>query len=251
MGKSSKQERMVSESMDRETRKLVDDLWERRIGRREFIKRAVYLGVGASLMGSVLGACGGEESGEGPGERVARLATENEDGEHPLNGQNISMTVLGIGGWLPSELAVNMAPMFNDFAKENYGYTVNFSFDEAPFASLFQKAASSLGTQSQEYNIIISDSQWLGALAEPGWIVQMNDFISSVPALQNVEWYSDIVRTTYMIYPENSDQIWGLPQEGDTAALYPAQGHAGGSGRTAGLPAAVRQGITTDLRRLR
>jgi multiple sugar transport system substrate-binding protein len=49
--------------------------------------------------------------------------------------------------------------------------------------------------------------------------VQLNDIIAQNPELQ-VEWYSDIVVDTYMKYPDGSDQLWGLPQEGDTIALF-------------------------------
>jgi len=140
--------------------------------------------------------------------------------DHPLAGRKIDMSVLGIAGWLPSSLGVNMSPMFNDYVKERYGYEVEFSFAEAPFSDLFQKAATSLATRSQEYNIIISDSQWIGALAEPGWILPMNDVIANSPNLKNLEWYSDTVPNTYMTYPDGSQDYWGLPQEGDTIALF-------------------------------
>jgi len=138
---------------------------------------------------------------------------------HPLAGQTIEMSILGIAGWLPSSLGVQMSPLFAEFAKERYGYDVSFTFQEAPFADLFQKAATSLATRSQEFNIIISDSQWLGALAQPGWIVQLNDIIAQNPELQ-IDWYSPVVVSTYMTYPDGSDQLWGLPQEGDTIALF-------------------------------
>src|SRR5690606_1024370 len=120
--------------------------------------------------------------------------------EHPLAGQTIEMNILGIAGWLPSSLAVEMSPLFAEYTKEKYGYDVKFGFAEAPFSDLFQKAATSLATRSQEYNIIISDSQWLGALARPGWILQLNDIIAQNPNLQ-LEWYSQTVVDTYMAYP--------------------------------------------------
>jgi multiple sugar transport system substrate-binding protein len=68
---------------------------------------------------------------------------------HPLAGQAIEMSILGIAGWLPSSLGVQMSPLFAEFAKERYGYDVSFTFAEAPFADLFQKAATSLATRSQ------------------------------------------------------------------------------------------------------
>lgn len=139
--------------------------------------------------------------------------------EHPLAGQTIEMNILGIAGWLPSSLAVEMSPLFAEYTKEKYGYDVKFGFAEAPFSDLFQKAATSLATRSQEYNIIISDSQWLGALARPGWILQLNDIIAQNPNLQ-LEWYSQTVVDTYMAYPDGTKNIWGLPQEADTIALF-------------------------------
>ncbi len=138
---------------------------------------------------------------------------------HPLAGKKIDMNILGIAGWLPSSLGVKMSPLFADYVKQRYGYDVSFGFAEAPFSDLFQKAATSLATKSQEYNIIISDSQWLGALAKPGWILKLNDIITKNKGLQ-LEWYSQTVIDTYMRYPDGSQDIWGLPQEGDTKALY-------------------------------
>jgi multiple sugar transport system substrate-binding protein len=138
---------------------------------------------------------------------------------HPLAGQSIQMNILGIAGWVPSSLGVKMSPLFADYVKEKYGYTVSFAFQEAPFSDLFQKAATSLATRSQEFNIIIADSQWLGAMAKPGWILQLNDTIAKNKNLQ-LDWYSKVVVDTYMTYPDGSDEIWGLPQEGDVEALY-------------------------------
>lgn len=138
---------------------------------------------------------------------------------HPLAGKKIDMNILGIAGWLPSSLGVKMSPLFADYVKQRYGYDVSFGFAEAPFSDLFQKAATSLATKSQEYNIIISDSQWLGALAKPGWILKLNDIISQNKGLQ-IPWFSQTVVDTYMRYPDGSSDIWGLPQEGDTIALY-------------------------------
>ncbi|EEW25253.1 ABC transporter substrate-binding protein [Rhodobacter ferrooxidans] len=138
---------------------------------------------------------------------------------HPLAGQKIEMNILGIAGWGPSSLGVAMSPLFAEYVKAKYDYDVTFQFQEAPFADLFQKAATSLATKSQEFNIIISDSQWLGALAQPGWILNLNEIIKANPNLQ-LEWYSKAVVDTYMTYPDGSDQIWGLPQEGDVEALF-------------------------------
>ena len=90
--------------------------------------------------------------------------------DHPLAGQTFDMTILGIGGWLPSSLGVEMAQeLFAPYAQENFGYSVNFSFSEAPFSQLFQKAAASLATRSNEFNIIIATaSGWARSPSRAG-----------------------------------------------------------------------------------
>ncbi|PKP74539.1 MAG: sugar ABC transporter substrate-binding protein [Alphaproteobacteria bacterium HGW-Alphaproteobacteria-6] len=168
------------------------------VSRRSALRSGIALGT-AAIVGSM----------------PTRLLAE----DHPLKGQKIDMTILGIAGWGPSSLGVAMSPLFAEYVKAKYGYDVTFAFQEAPFSDLFQKAATSLATKSQEFNIIISDSQWLGALAQPGWILNLNDVIKNNPGLQ-LDWYSKAVVDTYMTYPDGSDQIWGLPQEGDVEALF-------------------------------
>ena len=139
--------------------------------------------------------------------------------DHPLRGQKIEMSILGIGGWVPSRLGVYMSPIFAEYAEEHYGYEVNFTFTDSPFSRLFQVAATSLEKGAQEYNIIISDSQWLGALAEKKWIVNISDLIQKHPELA-IEWWDPVVIETYMEYPEESGELWGLPQEADVLVLF-------------------------------
>lgn len=147
-------------------------------------------------------------------------ATANTSRKSALDGKSINMSVLGLAGWLPSRLGVDMATdIFARYAKDKYGYDVKFTFAEAPFSDLFQKEATSLAAKSSEFNILISDSQWIGALAEPGWIVQLNDIIKANPEL-DVKWYADSVRNTYQVYPDGSDKLWGFPEESDTIALF-------------------------------
>lgn len=139
---------------------------------------------------------------------------------HPLAGKEVTLSIVGIGGWKPSALSKEMGQeIFAKYAKENYGYDVTVTFAEAPFDALFQKAATSLAAESNEYNLIISDSQWLGALSEPGWIVKLNDMIAANPEL-DIEWYSKSAADAYQRYPDGTDNIYGLPQEADVLIMY-------------------------------
>ncbi|MBO8127554.1 MAG: extracellular solute-binding protein [Firmicutes bacterium] len=135
--------------------------------------------------------------------------------------KHVTLSILGIGGWTPSELAVKMAPLFSEYAEKNLGYTVDIVGDWAPFTSLYEKAASAFAAKSDAYDIIISDSQWLGAFAEGGHIIQLNEIIESEPLLKKaVEDMYETHRAAYMTYPDGSDKWWGLPQEGDDLVLY-------------------------------
>jgi multiple sugar transport system substrate-binding protein len=156
--------------------------------------------------------------------------------DHPLKGKTINITILGISGWLPSTLAMEMAAPdantsfseFAEFARESYGYTVNFTFRTYPFDQLFQRARDSLANRSNEYNIIIVDSQWLGALVELKGIVNVTGLIEEgIPDMGidpqpnlSIQPYSPAVRESYQVYPDGTDQLWALPEEGDAIVLY-------------------------------
>ena len=120
--------------------------FDKRAGSGLMVPRRSLLKGGAALgLSTVLGA-----------PFINRLHAQE---SHPLAGQSIEMNILGIAGWVPSSLGVKMSPLFAEYVKEKYGYDVSFNFQEAPFADLFQKAATSLVTRSQEFNIMISDCQ--------------------------------------------------------------------------------------------
>jgi multiple sugar transport system substrate-binding protein len=201
-------QRVTPNDLSREHAALVKAARDGKLNRRELLVRGSALGLSATALAGLM------TSYRAPA-AVARQ-------ENPLAGQTIDMTILGIAGWPPSRLGVDMAnELFKPFAQETYGYDVNFSFEEAPFESLFQKAATSLQSSSDQYNIIISDSQWLGALAEPGWIVRLNDIIAENPDL-DIQ-FEEAAAIGYRIYPDGSDNIYGFPQEGDTIAVFVRQ----------------------------
>lgn len=185
---------------------LLRDVAAGRLSRRAALKRGLALGLSAPALAGLLAARGA----------VPAVAQAQES---KLKGKKIEMAILGIGGWPPSKLGVTLGQdLFVPYAKQTYGYDVSFTLEESPFDQLFQKAAASLATRSAEYNIIVSDSQWLGAFATAKWIVQVNDLIAKNPAL-NIQ-YPDVIRDAYQTYPVGSKDLWGFPQEGDVIALY-------------------------------
>ncbi|MFZ4848073.1 MAG: ABC transporter substrate-binding protein [Caldilinea sp.] len=136
-----------------------------------------------------------------------------------MRGKSLELSLAVIAGWPPSQLPIEMFPSFAAAVKEKYGYDVTVRKTEAPFAALFQRVAPTLAAKSQEFNLIVSDSQWLGALAEPGWIIKADDVYAVNPEL-DLEPFSSLVVNTYQVYPDGSGQRWGFPQMPDTQGLF-------------------------------
>ena len=145
------------------------------LSRRDLVRRGIALGLGGPALAGLLMSYRGSEARAQAAEPAGPRRGQGQDHRH----DDPRYRRLAAEPPWASTLATEL---FKPYAKETLGYDVNFSFEEAPFDQLFQKAAASLSTGAAEYNIIISDSQWLGALAEPGWIVQLNDIIAANPS---------------------------------------------------------------------
>ena len=105
------------------------------LSRRELVRRGIALGLGAPALAGLLTSFGGFE---------ARAQAAEPAGPDAVKGKTYDMSILGIAGWPPSSMGVELATeFFKPYAKETLGYDVNFSFEESPFDQLFQKAAAS------------------------------------------------------------------------------------------------------------
>ena len=198
---------MTLNDLSKEHAALVRAAAEGKLNRRQLMVRGMALGLSATALAGLMSAYA---------LRLLRQSPVAED--NPLAGQTIDMTILGIAGWPPSRLGVDMAnELFKPYARRRTATMSTSRSRRRRLTSLFQKAATSLQSGSAQYNIIISDSQWLGALAEPGWIVRLNDIIAENPDL-DIE-FEEAAAIGYRIYPDGSDNIYGFPQEGDTIAL--------------------------------
>jgi multiple sugar transport system substrate-binding protein len=179
---------------------------------------------------TVLASCGsGDDTAtESTTTEAADVTSCEADPENPLcgssptnmQGKTIEFGYSRIAGWPPSAAPEAMWPQFQAYAKEKYGYDVSaLKFAEAPFGELFQKVAPTLAAGSSEFNLMIVDSQWLGALAEPGWIVKADTVFELNPDL-DIEPFSSLVTSTYQVYPDGSGQRWGFPQMPDTQGVF-------------------------------
>lgn len=194
-------------------------------------RRTLLKGMAGTAAASVLAACAPGMDTAAP--TTAPAATDGDapvvetGNDNPLAGSNssnmqgksLTMSLAVLAGWPPSQLPIELFPKFAEHAKEKFGYDVSVTKTEAPFASLFQKVAPTLAAGSQDFNLIISDSQWLGALAEPRWIISAEEIYALNPEL-DIKPYSSLVPNTYQVYPDGSGKRWGFPQMPDTQGVF-------------------------------
>ncbi len=193
---------------------------------RQFLmsRRGVLMSGAGLGLASVLAACGASDDSSdttaaGGGEAPVEDSPLYGSNDTNMQGKTVAMGLATLAGWPPSQIPVDLYPDFAAYAKEKYGYDTTVTQTAAPFAELYQKIAPSLAGGSQEYNVIVSDSQWLGALSEPGWIVNADVIMEANPEL-DIEVYSDLVRETYQVYPDGSGIRWGFTQMPDTQGIF-------------------------------
>lgn len=188
-------------------------------------RRSMLKGMFGATAATVLAACSTAAPApetDAPAADTAAAGTDNPlmgSNDSNMQGKTLTLSLAVLAGWPPSQLPIELFPKFATYAKENYGYDVSVTKTEAPFSSLFQKVAPTLAAGSQEFNLIISDSQWLGALAEPRWIVRAEDVYKLNPDL-DITPYSSLVTNTYQVYPDGSGIRWGFPQMPDTQGVF-------------------------------
>ncbi|EAR51912.1 hypothetical protein OG2516_16464 [Oceanicola granulosus HTCC2516] len=77
-----------------------------------------------------------------------------------------------------------------DYANETYtapsGNNVTLEIDFIPWANFFDRVNASLNSGEQKYQMIVSDSQWLGNFVEAGHFLKLNEYIEADPELQAI-----------------------------------------------------------------
>jgi multiple sugar transport system substrate-binding protein len=84
--------------------------------------------------------------------------------------------------------------------------------ETTPWSDFQTKAFAEFNAKGDAYDMIVGDSQWLGAASEGGHYVDLTEFVKKNKVLETmapatVKFYSE--------YPGNSGKYWSIPTEGD------------------------------------
>lgn len=120
--------------------------------------------------------------------------------------------------WLPTRF---MQEEFDKSYKAKSGNTVKLVIDFIPWPSFYQRVAASLSSGEKKYQMIVTDSQWLGDFVEGGHYLKLNKYIDADPELQAI--MADMhpaIRDAYSTYPYKSKNYYSFPQFPDDYVTF-------------------------------
>ncbi len=111
--------------------------------------------------------------------------------------------------WAEWDPANYLQELGNLYEKET---GVKVVVETTPWADFQTKAFTEFNAKGSAYDLVVGDSQWLGAASEGGHYVELTDFVKENDILEKmapatVKYYSE--------YPGNSGKYWSIPTEGD------------------------------------
>ena len=119
--------------------------------------------------------------------------------------QEKSLTIF----WAEWDPANYLQELGNEYEKQT---GVKITVETTPWADFQTKAFTEFNAKGSAYDLVVGDSQWLGAASEGGHYVDLTDFVKENQVLDKmapatVKFYSE--------YPGNSGKYWSIPTEGD------------------------------------
>ncbi len=112
-----------------------------------------------------------------------------------------------------------------EYADKTYksptGNNVKLAIDFIPWGSFYERVAASMASGEKKYQLVVSDSQWIGTFIEGGHFMKLNKYIDADPELQAI--LKDVhpaLTEAYATYPYKSKNIYGFPQMPDTKVTF-------------------------------
>jgi len=113
--------------------------------------------------------------------------------------------------WAEWDPANYLQELVNEYTAET-GVTV--TVETTPWSDFQTKAFTEFNAQGDAYDMVVGDSQWLGAGATQGHYVELTDFFKQHGVAEKM---APATVTYYSEYPAGSQRYWSVPLEGDAA----------------------------------
>ena len=113
--------------------------------------------------------------------------------------------------WGPTRFLQEKA---NSSYRAKSGNNVSVVVDFIPWPSFYERVAASLTSGEQKYQMVVTDSQWLGQFVEGGYFLKLNEHIDADPELQGI--MKDVhpaMVDAYSTYPHKSPNYYGFPAD--------------------------------------
>ncbi|MCO5064970.1 MAG: ABC transporter substrate-binding protein [Rhizobiaceae bacterium] len=111
--------------------------------------------------------------------------------------------------WAEWDPANYLQELVNEYEKET---GVKVTVETTPWADFQTKAFAEFNAKGSAYDLVVGDSQWLGAASEGGHYVDLTDFVNNNKVLEKM---APATVKFYAEYPGNSGKYWSIPTEGD------------------------------------
>ena len=137
--------------------------------------------------------------------------------------------------WLPGSLTGDIAKGFTAWSEKNLGYPVTVKMDLNPWGTYHDRLATVLSAKGSDFDILISDSQFIGEFAEGGHIIKFNDWIKAHQGkdIDMFDFPPNLIKyfCTYPVWDFDEEKFkagdlqldkvsyWGVPHEADVMAL--------------------------------
>lgn len=148
----------------------------------------------------------------------------------PARAADITIT-MAAPDWPPTRF---MKEEFDRSYESPAGHNTVLDMDFIPWPSFYERVAASLASGEQKYQMIVTDSQWLGAFVEGGYYLDLTDRILADPELSAImEDLHPALVSAYSTYPHKTKNYiedhgfpapdthyYGFPQFPDTYVTF-------------------------------
>lgn len=134
--------------------------------------------------------------------------------------------------WPPTRF---MKEEFDRSFKSKSGHNITLNMDFIPWPSFYERVAASLTSGEQKYQMIVTDSQWLGSFVEGGYYKDLTEDMKNDPELTAImKDLHPVLVSAYSTYPHFTRQqleaagewphpqarYFGFPQFPDTYVTF-------------------------------